>query len=158
MTSRRLAAGIVAAAIVAFGAAWWRGASIGDHPLTSDHAARLAPVAARVEGCLRQQRLTLSEANAPRLTSCVCAGAARAGGRYCFVGNGFVAFGPEALPHGVFRLERDDPRPRFGMAYVPAGPPVQIPQEFDRNFGSFGPSSEPRVPGWYLVEFCPGCD
>ena len=159
MTARRhVTLAIAMALIFAGGAAWWRQRWLNDHPLTHDYLARLAPAASRVEGCIRRTGLALSEANSSRLKGCACPSAGNSVRAYCHVGDGFVAFGPQALPPGIFREESDPSNPALGFAYIPSGPPVTVPPEFDRNFGSFGPSAAPRAPGWYMIGFCVGCD
>ena len=155
--SRRVALGLLVVLPV-LATLQWRARWLRDHPLNDDAVARLGQLAERVEGCLRQQRLGLSEANAPRLRSCVCPGPSDKVRAYCHVGNGFVAYGGTALPPGLFRVADDTGLPTQGMAYVPAGAVGPSDQEFDRNFGSFGPSSGPRRSGWYRVSFCLTCD
>ena len=154
----RLFVGVITTATLILGAAWWRSTWLRDHPLSPGYFARLAPVEARVEGCLRERGLALSEVNARKLTRCVCAGPARTTGWYCYVGDGFVAFSPEALPPGVFRVAGHPASRRAGLAFAPSGLPPRVAPEFDHNFGTLGPSSGPRAPDWYLVGFCPGCD
>jgi hypothetical protein len=157
-TSRRLWVGLTAAVILAFATFWRRSTWLRDHPLTADAATHLIPVAARVDACVRQHGLLPSAGNAPQLKSCVCAELLANARAYCYVGDGFVAFTSDALPPGVFRVRGDPAAPTQGMAYVPVGAVGPTAQEFDRNFGSFGPSSGPRAPGWYRVGFCPSCD